>query len=48
MLENGHYFVFRLKANVFKRECDEFRDDEDDKWIDVIYDGLRSNQFRED
>ena len=38
MLESGQYFVFRLKANDFKRECEELRDDEDDKWIDVIYD----------
>ena len=48
MLESGQYFVFRLKANDFKRECEELRDDEDDKWIDVIYDRLRSNHFRED
>lgn len=31
MLESGQYFVFRLKANDFKRECEELRDDEDDK-----------------
>ena len=48
MLESGQYFVFRLKANDFKRECEELRDDEDDKWIDVIYGRLRSNHFRED
>lgn len=40
MLESNQYFVFRLKANDFKRECEELRDDEDNKRGDVIYDRL--------
>ncbi len=36
MLESNQYFVFRLKANDFKREYEKLRDDEDNKRRDAI------------
>ena len=42
MLESGQYFVFRLKANDFKRECEELRDDHLRWDIETCYRSMKS------
>lgn len=48
MIENRQYFVMRLKTNDFKKECKLLDECEDDKWIDIIYDSIRTNEYRDD
>lgn len=48
MIKNNQYFVMRLKTNDFTRECKQLNVDEDDKWVDIIYDRQRTNDFRDD
>lgn len=48
MIENGQFFVMRLKTSDFAKECTRLNKSEDDKWLDISYDSKRSNQFRDD
>lgn len=48
MMENGQKFLIRLKSTDFKRETVQLMAETDDRWIDVIYDCIRTNEFRKD
>lgn len=48
MIENGQFFVMRLKTSDFVKECVGLNESEDDRWLDISYDSKRSNQFRDD
>lgn len=48
MIDDGQKFLIRLKSTDFKREVAQLAEETDDRWIDVIYDRIRTNEFRKD
>jgi hypothetical protein len=48
MLNKNQKFLFRLSGNMFKKEQKELLEDQDDRWIEIKYDRLRSNDYRDD
>ena len=48
MIDDGQKFLIRLKSTDFKRETKQLVEETDDRWIDVIYDRIRTNEFRKD
>ena len=48
MIDDGQKFLIRLKRTDFKREILQLAEQRDDRWIDVIYDCVRTNMFRKD
>lgn len=48
MIDAEQKFLMRLPNNVFKREQNQLNSETLDKWIDLEYDRLRTNDFRND
>lgn len=48
MIDDGQKFLIRLKSTDFKKEITQLTQETDDRWIDVIYDRIRTNEFRKD
>ena len=48
MIDSGQKFLIRLKSTDFKRETTQLAEETDDRWIDIIYDRIRTNEFRKD
>ena len=48
MIDDGQKFLIRLKSTDFKKETAQLVEETDDRWIDVIYDSVRTNAFRKD
>lgn len=48
MISDGQKFLMRLKCTDFKREISQLTNEANDQWIDVVYDRLRTNPFRDD
>jgi len=48
MIDDGQKFLIRLKSTDFRREVTQLTEETDDRWIDVIYNRIRTNDFRKD
>jgi len=48
MIDDGQKFLIRLRRTDFKREIEKLTEETDDKWIDVIYDRLRTKKFNKE
>lgn len=48
IIDSGQKFLIRLPSNTFSKEQKQLSYEQPDQWIDLVYDRLRTNDFRKD
>jgi len=48
IINNDQYFLFRCSSSMFTTYFEKLTNEEDDQWIDVTYDRITTNKYRDD